>query len=224
MNKTLRDILAKEITNQPDTIQFAKDRKYEDAWIINKKAGIPTEEEIKKYLNDDFKILIVEFIWNTGRDDSPFVLTIFLGDNCKVKDNDLFIKGCLKLFFEYQDFATFINKYDADIIGHKFLLESPIEGVRLGVFNHWLSIGPIDLWNSGEKLNIAEIGNKIKARSEVEKSELNFQGLLFTINNSGKYQGPFHGIKTPCCKKEGNIWVVDYPKVEYWMRTLLAIN
>lgn len=217
----LKDLLSKEIKTKPDTIQFAKDRKYEEAWIIKRYEKASSVEEIEQYLEDNYETLIVEYIWNSDKCDSLFVLTIFLDDTCKIKDHCTFIKKCLDFFYTYTSFLNFIHKYDSEIIGNEFLLTTEIEGVRLGVFNYWLSVGPIELWNKGEKKDLDSIILKIQSRPEVERSRLNFQGLLFTFNSSKNANGPFHGLKTPCCSKDKDTWIVDENKVRYWVNRLI---
>jgi hypothetical protein len=60
-------------------------------------------------------------------------------------------------------------------------------------------------------------------RPDVEKTNLNYQGLLFRFNADGLEDGPYYGIKTPCCKKEDLNWCLDYNKIDHWMRTMLGI-
>jgi len=223
-NMQIIDTFEKEITSLPITIQFAKDRKFEEAWIINRNDPQPSEEEIEKYLDDQFNLLIVEYKWQEDEDASPYVLTVFLDERCKLQDRRLFIKKCLGFFYEYKDFSTLINDYNKQIIGRESLLSTPIEGIRMGVFNHWMSVGPIDLWNIGEKLDLNAIKNKIIARPEVEKTDLNFQSLFFVFNVDGKNGFPYHGIKTPSSNRVGKVWVVDYERVEFWIRNLLAVK
>ena len=44
------EILTENITSAPEVIQFAKDRKYEEAWIISIKDKKPTTAQIENYL------------------------------------------------------------------------------------------------------------------------------------------------------------------------------
>lgn len=217
------NIFENKINTIPSTIQFAKDRKYEEAWIINKNDKTPSRAEIEQYLNGKFDLLIVELIWEQPEYPSPFVITIFLDNNCFLTDKHEFIGTCLNLFYNYTNFNKFVSDYNKKIIGEEFLLNSEIEGIRIGVFNHWLSVGPIELWNKGEKIDMNVFQDKIHARPEVEKTNLNFQSLLFTFNSSGNGY-PFHGIKTPISKKTGNSWEIDLSKVNYWINKLLIEN
>jgi hypothetical protein len=220
---TLKQLLSQEITTKPDTLQFAKDRKFEEAWIIQSNDMMPDEKVVAEYLlREKFEVLIVEYIWNSKDDDRRFVLTIFLDKKCKLQDPKEFINICLNVFYQYKNFSAFIDTVNHMVIGQDYLLNYPVESVNLSVFNHWMSVGPVDLWNSNMDIDVNLINQKIKLRPDIEKTVLNYQGLFFRFNLSGKLNGPYFGIKTPCCDKIGNEWVIDYEKVEYWMRLMLT--
>jgi hypothetical protein len=76
--------------------------------------------------------------------------------------------------------------------------------VSIGIFNYWFSAGPLDLWKTGDNCSEEMIRQKITVRPDIEKTRLNFQGLLFKFDVDGKYHGPYYGFKTPCCKKDGD--------------------
>lgn len=220
----LKDKLTAIITSKPDVIQFARDRKYEEAWIIPITEERPQDAEINTYISkESFKTLIVEYIWNSTDDDSRFVLTFFLDSKCKLQNPQLFMKICLDLFYGYNGFTHLIDTLDSEVVGHAYLLTNNVNSVNIGVFNHWLSVGPVDVWKIGEEYNPLIISQKIKMRPDVEKTNLNYQGLLFRFNIDGLEDGPYYGIKTPCCKKEDVNWCLDYNKIDHWMRTMLGI-
>ncbi|OGK09107.1 hypothetical protein A2767_04825 [Candidatus Roizmanbacteria bacterium RIFCSPHIGHO2_01_FULL_35_10] len=170
---------------------------------------------------EKFDLLIVEYIWNSEDNDNRFVLTVFQDKNCQLQDKRKFIDLALDFFYQYSDCNNFIEKFDSEIIGQSHLFQSKPENINLSVFNYWLSVGPVELWQEGEEYNFEEIKNKIISRSEIEKTKLNYQGLLFRFNTKGNSEGPVYGLKTPCCdKKEGN-WIINYQKVDYWIKTIL---
>jgi hypothetical protein len=221
--QTLKEKLAHFITTPPDVVQFAKDRKYEEAWIIKSSAVRPSPEECTKYIHKEkFKVLILEYVWNSGDDDNRFVLTLYQDERVKMRDPEEFLKTSLDLFYEKPDFLTLMNTLDAEVIGKRYLLQSPVDRVSIGIFNYWFSTGPIDLWKPGDKYNEDAIREKIAARPEIQKTHLNFQGLFFGFNGDGKYKGPYYGLKTPCCKKEGDYWIVDFPTTFRWMKFMLS--
>ena len=96
----LKDKLTKFINSKPEVIQFAKDRKFEESWIIPLSDSKPTGKNIDNYLNiDKFELLIMEYIWNFKDNDNRFVLTLFLDKKCQLQDNKKFINTCLNLKF-----------------------------------------------------------------------------------------------------------------------------
>ena len=220
--QTLKEKLAQFITTPPDVVQFAKDRKYEEAWIIKRSAARPSTEECKKYLDKEkFEVLIVEYVWNFEDDDKRFVLTLFQDKRVKIRDPEEFVKTSLDLFYKKLDFIALIHTLDAEVVGKEYLLQNPADSVTMGIFNYWFSTRPIDLWKAGDKYSEEAIREKITARPDIEKTRLNFQGLLFRFNVNGKYDGPFYGFKTPCCRKAGDFWIVDFPKTFRWMKFML---
>jgi hypothetical protein len=218
---TLRDALAKVITSSPDVVQFAKDRKYEEAWIIERSAARPSIEECRKYLGrEPFKVLIVEYVWNSAVDAKRFVLSLFQDERVAMRDPGEFVKTCLDLFYSRFDFSTFMTALDTKVIGRPYLLRYPAESASIGIFNHWFSVGPVDLWKAGEQISERGTRERITARPEVEKTNLNYQALLFKFNESGKYDGPYYGFKTPCCKRTEGLWLVDVPTTIRWMKVM----
>jgi len=219
----LLHVLAPHLKNPPDTLQFAKDRKYEEAWIISHRESPPTNKEIGSYLNrDTFNFIIVEYIWNSKDDDRRFVLTIFLDDKCKLKDPEKFISYNLDLFYQYPGLRKFMRALNDKIIGHDYLFQHPIEAVNIGIFNHWLSVGPLDLWKKGQPYEQSTTEDLINTRIEIKESSLNYQGLLFSFNTDGEHTGPYYCIKTPCCTQVNLKWIVDFDKIHYWMSSLIG--
>lgn len=221
--KNLKTTLAKVITSKPDVIQFAKDRKYEEAWILNLADSKPSVSQIEQYLTKEkFEVIIVEYIWNSKNDDNRFVLTLFLDQHCQLKNPKEFVNLSLDLFYHYSDFSSFIDRVDNTIIGSECLLLYPVDSVNMSVFNYWLSVGPVELWQKGETYQYAEMISKIALRPDVQTTNLNYQGLLFRFNPDKTVARPYYGIKTPCCSKVGNNWVIDFKKVDYWMKLMLG--
>lgn len=221
---SLNPELSALIDSSAEVIQFAKDGKYEEAWIISLKDDFPSNDEINEYVSaDDYEKLIVEFIWNNDVDEERYVLTVIQDDTCAEKDEYEFVKKCLDIFYEEKSFSDLIEKINQQIIGKEFLFEQPVQKIRLGVFNHWFSVGPIEMWDTGEVLDSKKIAQKIKSRPEVEKSKLNYQGLAFIYNFDGSKSGPYHILKTPCCYKQGDEWVVDIDLVNKNMRKMIEL-
>jgi len=220
----LKKVLGEIIVSKPDILQFAKDRKFEESWIIPLSKPRPSGKDISAYLQKDtFQTIIVEYVWNSSDDDNRFVLTLFLDQQCKLKDSKEFVDISLDLFYDYEDFESFIQIIDDKIIGKEYLLNNLADSVNLSVFNHWLSVGPIELWNKKSVYEFEEIKSKIHSRPEIETTSLNYQGLFFRFNVDGKSNGPYYGIKTPCCNKVGEKWTIDYKKIDYWTILMLEL-
>ena len=219
---TLKARLAQIVTTPPDVVQFSKDKKYEEAWIIKSSSARPSDDQRKRYLDKEkFEVLIVEYVWNSEDDDNRFVLTLFQDKRVKMRNPEEFLKTCLDLFYSKPDFLTLMNTLDAKVIGKPYLLQDPADEATIGIFNYWFSTGPVTLWKRGENYTEQTVRKKITARPTIEKTRLNFQALLFRFNVDGNYDGPFYGFKTPCCKRDGDLWIVDYAKTFYWMKFML---
>jgi hypothetical protein len=217
--------ISKLIKNSSGVIQFAKDGKYEESWIISINDSRPTIEEIKNYVEaDNYQKLIVEYIWNQDIDEERYVLTVIQDDGCIEKDRNKFVEKCLGIFYGELSFDDLVKQIDKQIVGREFLLQHPVQRVRLGVFNHWFSVGPIEMWDTGDDLSKEVIEQKIKVRPEVEKSNLNYQGLAFIYNFDGSLPGPYHILKTPTCHKKDEGWAVDTDLVYENMRGMVKGN
>ncbi len=221
--QSLKERLTPFITTAPDIVQFTKDKKYEEAWIIRSSGPRPSDKDCREYLEKEkFEVLILEYVWNSKEDDKRFVLTLFQDKHIKMHDPEEFLKTSLDLFYKKLDFMPLMNALDAEVIGKEYLLQQPVDAVTIGIFNYWFSAGPIDLWKARENYSEETIREKITARSEIQKTRLNFQGLFFKFNADGRYDGPYYGLKTPCCKKDGDYWVVDFPTTLRWMKFMLS--
>jgi hypothetical protein len=220
---SLKERLAPFITTAPEIVQFAKDGKFEKAWIIRRSGPRPSDEDCRKYIQKEkFQVLILEYVWNFGEDDRRFVLTLLQDKHVKVRDPEEFLETSLDLFYKKLDFISLMNALDAQVIGKEYLLQQPVDTVSMGIFNYWFSAGPINLWKTGDIYSEERFRDKITARPEIQKTRLNFQALYFRFNNDGRYDGPTYGLKTPCCKKDGNFWVVDFSTTFRWMKFMLS--
>jgi hypothetical protein len=148
---TLKKSLAQIITTPPDVVQFSKDKKYEEAWIIKSSSARPSADQWKRYIDKErFEVLIVEYVWNSEDDDNRFVLTLFQDKRVKMRNPEEFVKTCLDLFYSKPDFLTLMNTLDAEVIGRLYLLQNPADEVTIGIFNYWFSTGPVNLWKRGD--------------------------------------------------------------------------
>src|SRR5690349_7399901 len=114
-----------------------------------------------------------------------------------------------------------MDMLDAAVIGKRYLLQTAVDSCGLVIFTYWFSTIPIDLWKAGDAYQEDTIRERITGRPDIEKTRLNFQGLIFKFNVEGKHDGPYYALKTPCCKRDGDYWTVDFSKIFYWMRFML---
>ena len=215
-------MLNRRVNTKPDTIQFTKDRKFEEAWIISSKTEFVTEHDIAKYLEIPFSLLIVEYIWNSDDDDNRFVLTVLLKNIQTDLTDSQKISTCLELFYNWSTFGNFVNLFDDRIIGKSYLFRHGVNQVDIGIFNHWLSVGPECLWKSGDALDLSAIESKIRSRPELLVSELNYQCMFFKYNSIESDSEVFYGLKTPTCSKQANNWVVDFEKINFWLTAIIG--
>lgn len=217
----IKNIIAAELITPPDTIQFAKDRKYEEAWIFKTDEEQPGVAEIEKYLSDGYETLIVEFIWNNEVSEKRFVLTIFNDYHKRINDFELIINS-FSFATHYSTFSNFIKDLDEAIVGREYFLTHEVDAVKMSIFNFWLSSSPIDVWDRSEQFDLDLIDERIRARSDIMKTDLNYQGLLFMFNKDYTKGGPYYGLKTPCCHKNGKFWEVDIALLNLWVKKLVA--
>lgn len=59
-----------------------------------------------------------------------------------------------------------------------------------GIFNHWFSVGPVDLWKAGDQISERAIRERITVRPEVEKTNLAYEALLFKFQRQRKVRWP----------------------------------
>jgi len=217
-----QEVLEKYIKTAPDTIQFAKDRKYEEAWIINKVDSHPTQQDIVTYLDDEYETLIVEYMWNSDDTDNVFVLTVFNDKDHDLVSDKAFIETTLQLFYKYKDFPSFISEYDRKIVGKPYLFRQPIEEVNISIFNHWLSVGPESLYLPSSEVYSKElVREKLNNRPDLLKTELNFPALLFRMNFSADVSGPAYGFKPPVSTYEKGSWAIDVERLLFWIETFI---
>ena len=214
--------LDSNISNSAGIIQFAKDGKYEEAMILSLNDERPSVEFIENYCSDpNYKQLIVEFVWNPDTDSERYVFTLVQDKNCAEQDRSIFVQTSLNIFYSKFNFKQLIQALDKMVVGAPLLLKSEIQRVRLGIFNHWFSTGPIEMWQKGEIFNENIVREKVSNRPDILQTKLNFQGLAFIFNFDGSESVPYHVLKTPTCFQDGDLWKVDVDLVLRTMKLLL---
>ncbi len=203
-----------DIPGIPDKIQFAIDGKYENAWVIDINDPRPTEDQLQDYLiKEEFSELVVEYIWRSADGENANVVTIGKNDNLLAKNSIDFMKLTLDVFYDYGNFDDFVNYIDRKVIGFDFLFKAPLDAIRVGVLNHWFSVGPVDLWRRGEAFpTLDAMKTKVATNPRLSPTSLNYQTVAFIFNLDRKLRGPYHVIKTSAAKKTNSGWEVDYER------------
>ena len=111
------------------------------------------------------------------------------------------------LFFaiEYYNFESIIEKIDEQIIGRRYLFKQDLDFIRVGIFNHWFSTGPVEIWKKGEPcvLTKKQILDKLEGHENLLKTNLNFQSMAFAYSYDYESMdfGVRHILKVPSSKK-----------------------
>jgi hypothetical protein len=214
-----------DIQGIPDKIQFAKDGKYEVAWVIDINDARPTEDQLQGYLaREEFNELVVEYIWRSNDGENANVVTIGHNNNLLAKNPIDFMNLSLDAFYGYRNFNDFVIFVDKRIIGFDFLFKTPVDAIRIGVLNHWFSVGPVDLWRRGEVVpTLDTVRTKISTNPKLSPTILNYQALAFIFNLDRKLRGPYHVIKAPAAQKTAAGWEIDYEKTYGYINKWLAV-
>jgi hypothetical protein len=203
--------IAKYISQKPFLIQIAKDNVWEKTWNIKPFESLPDEGAIISYLNESvYKNVAIEALFKDDRD-KVYILGLVHNHHLKAKTPQDFIKIFISETAQFVDFVNFIGNLDSKIIGQQFLLQGEPDLIRIGIVNHWFSVGPCDVWVNGEPKEISHdlLGKKLSLKPEVTKTNLNYQGMAFLFNFQEKEPGLRHWMKSPCSNYANEFWKLD---------------
>lgn len=212
--------VAKYITQKPFLIQVAKDNVWEDTWNIEPYIKTPDAKEIVEYLTSKpFETIAIEALFRDA-EDKVYILGLVFNDHLKIKSPEQFINCFVSAVSHFRDFKTFIGDLDNSLVGQKYLLEEELELVRIGIVNHWFSVGPCDIWKEGEsmEMSINKLKERLQTKTEVIRTNLNYQGMAFLFNLEEKEPGLRHWVKSPCSKKVGEYWELDNELILKYLR------
>lgn len=199
------------IDNKPFLIQVAKDEVWENTWSIDLSKKIPSRETIIEYLSQShFKNIAVEALFVDGNN-NVFVLGLLFNYHLLAKTSLKFLQVFIEEASKFKSFTSFIQSLDKQLIGRNYLLQGDPDLIRIGVVNHWFSVGPCLLWEKGEPKEIAlgKLEEKLQLKPDVVETTLNYQGMSFIFNYEEKTPGLCHWVKSPCSKKVDGIWKLD---------------
>lgn len=215
--------LDKKITTNPIFFQIAKDNKWEECWTIDLKNPIPSVKEILDFLSkDSYSFLAVEYQWN--QPEGSYVLHIGYSKCMKIKSHENFITQMLSLAYNYKNFAQLIEQVNREIIGREYLFKQELELVRVGIFNHWFSSNPVDIWKTGDsrKVDLEKLKKIFIGHENLIQTNLNFQAMVLAYSYDFETMkfGVRHGIKVPSAKKIGENWHIDFELMLKFLKEL----
>ena len=72
------------------------------------------------------------------------------------------------------------------VIGRDYLFQHPIEAVNIGIFNHWMSVGPLGLWEKGISYEKGTIEDLINSQPKIKGIPAQLSG--FAVRFQYKWQ------------------------------------
>ncbi len=212
------DIISKSIIVKPTSIQIAKDRKWENAWILPCSQQFPTEKKVETYLkSESFETIEVELVFEQSNG-----IRIFGIDHTKhllIPNPKDFILEIFKIVENYSDFISCIHLLDQSLIGNEYFLRQDPDLIRIGVVNHWFSVGPLLLWKKGQEkiMKRSRLKQHFLEKPKVFSTHLNYQGMSFVMNLASQVPRTCHWIKAPCSTKVGNRWILNPTMIQLYL-------
>lgn len=199
------------IKSKPILIQVAKDGVWENTWNIDLSKSVPEEVEIEQYLKRSvYKDVAVEVVFQEAPD-VFYILGMTFNSHLKTRTANDFLQVFINEVINYSDFKDFVDHLDQRIVGQEFLLTGIPDLIRIGIVNHWFSVGPCLVWqkNWPKEMSRHKLEQRLETKPEVIETDLNYQGMSFIFNIEGKQPGLCHWIKSPCSKRDNGVWKLD---------------
>lgn len=209
--------VAKSITTRPVLIQIAQNDVWEKTWDILPNT-LSSAEEIDSYLSQNPSATIsLEVIFT--QPEGNYILGICHNTSLLTKTPKEFLQTIFETISAYTDFSTFIHQLDNQLIGQDYLLSHDPDLIRLGIVNHWFSVGPLLVWQKGDPIisNKIALQDLLNSRPDIISTQLNYQGLAFITNPQNEAPGLRHWIKSPCSKKEESNWIVQSDMIAQYL-------
>ncbi|MEK7127624.1 MAG: hypothetical protein AAB838_02780, partial [Patescibacteria group bacterium] len=155
-----------------------------------------------------------------------FVLGLVFNGSLKANTPQIFAESILNAVNQYSNFTDFISQLNSSVVGFEYILKNQPDLIRIGIFNHWFSTGPIDLWKKdmGVDFSMDKIKEILASRPEIASTNLNFQGMSFITNPTNQPPGIRHWIKSPCSTKSENNWEVNPEMVAKYLKNWTKFN
>lgn len=213
-------IVSKFIVEKPYLLQIAKDGAWENTLNIDLLNVLFDTSRLKIYIQDKpFKYLDIEILFK-NKENEVYILGLTYNRSLKSKTILDFLIIIISEAKNYSSFGQFIKNLDEKLIGVTCLLTGEPDLIRLGIVNRWFSVGPILIWQKSDRKIITQndLLIKLKAKPEVAKTNLNFQGLSFIFNANQNLPGLRHWIKSPCSIKKVDHWEVNPETILFYLR------
>ena len=210
-----KNLIVKNINNyivgKPFLINISKDDQWEKAWKINCNQSPPSDQEIEKCLNEPFASLAIE-AWFNDKYNETTIFGIGYSQKFNSKNEKDFLRVIIKESFEYQNFIQFIDNLNKILTGTDgFFFQTNPDLIRVGVVDHWFSVGPCQIWekSSPPTLSLTEIKEKFKDKPALILTNLNFIGVAYVYKSESGY----YYIKPQCSTKQERTHLLDYQKI-----------
>jgi len=213
------DKINKYIVNKPSKIQIAKDDKWEEVWIIDLTKRLPTSEELREYLqSSSFNYVSIEMLFEQS--DGIYIFGMDYNDHLVVKTPFGFLMYVIGITHRFVDFNSFVQELSDKLIGKPYMFIDEADAIRIGVVNHWISVGLCIVWQKDwpKHIQLSELRKKLESNQKLYKTKINYQGMSFAVNLKGFSPGICHWIKSPCCDKKGDSWILSEQKIIQYLK------
>lgn len=203
-----------QIKSAPVQLQIAKDGKWEECWMIELDR-LPSQVDIEGYLTKEkYTDLAIEIVW-----EGHYILGVEYAPHLLVTPA-VFLERIMVDAQRCTDFGELIGELNTALTGQEFLLTGEPDLIRVGVVNHWFSVGPMQVWRKGEAktMTMQQLEQIISTKPEVESTKLNYQGMSFIFNLESTPPGTCHWIKSPCSKQENGVWKLDRTMIAKYLQ------
>ncbi len=178
-------------------IQFTKNYDFINSWKLFPDFT-SSDKEINNFLTSKFNepLSFECFI------DIPKGFKI-VGYTCQNINYKEFINGSIEFAKSADKINSFINKTK----------NNEPDMIKVGILDHWFETGPCLLWQKGDpkSLEIKSIKNKLAKYPQIEKTNINPQGISFYYSQNS--YTPEHWIMFSTNKKDGDEYLLDYDDV-----------
>lgn len=194
-------------------VQIAKDHKWEETWDIDPKGAI-SNDAIRTYLDaQPYESVAVELLFADTKETAT-ILGVVYNNKFKVPDELAFIEAMIRVAKDYTTIERCIDTLEDIFFGERgILLVGDPDLIRIGIVNHWFSVGPCCIWEKGQPrvMSYEVLDTDLASHPRVSKSSLNYQGIsfLYNVNSFNAY----HWINVACGVPSHNEYIVDQDRV-----------